>query len=328
MELLKELVFCHATPGDERAVAEVLKREWQACGWSVEALGHYAVLARSPQWQESRPTVMFCAHMDAPGFIMQSLDDSHSGEAVTLGYPHKDDDSGPVPVAVKTVDGIVNGMIDGSDKNWLVTCDEDTRLSRGDRLCFMPQFEVDSDNDQIHATAMDNRVGCWFLARLPRLLQEQTPSVNVIVAATAQEEMTGFGAAVLAAHAVADLTLCLDATYTSLEQGVWLGDGPVLTVTDKSTLQSPELCRALEELCSSWDIMLQEEIYNYSGTDAKAFPQAGASQPVLAVLVPSDGNHTPLETVNLQDLRMLEALLLKFCTDVTGVTRLKTAWSF
>lgn len=327
MDLLKELIFCHATPGDEREVAEVLKREWQSCGWPVEALGHYAILAKSPQWQADRPTVMFCAHMDAPGFILQSVGNVFTGGAiaVTLGYPHKEEDKA-VAVAIKTANGIVGGTIDDADDDWHVDCCE--RVSRGDRLCFKPRFAVDNEQMLIQATALDNRVGCWQLARLPRLLQEQTQAVNVIVAATAQEEMTGFGADVLAANVTADLTICLDATYTSEEQEVRLGDGPVLTVSDKSTLQSPEVCRALEELCKSWEVRLQEEIYNYSGTDAKAFPEAGATQLVLAILVPSEGNHTPLEMASLKDLRMLETLLLKLCTDASGVAKLQQAWSF
>lgn len=332
LSLLRELVFCHATPGDERAVADLLKREWTACGWSVESLGHYAVVARSPEWDDARPTVMYCAHMDSPGFIIQSVQEDGSGWTAKLGHPSSAQK--PAAAAIKTRHGIIRGTVytnvlfsdDGTPSENTVEAEPRQQLSRGDRVCYAPNYSKRAG--LIHANALDNRVGCWALAVLPRLLGATARVCNVVLAGTAQEEMTGFGANVLAARVPADLTICLDATYTSAEQHITLGGGVVLTVSDKSTLQSPELCAALEQLCAGWNIPLQEEYYDYSGTDARAFPVAGAPQPVLAVLVPSEGNHSPRETIAEADLEALMTLLSRLCTDASALPALTQAWNF
>jgi putative aminopeptidase FrvX len=58
---------------------------------------------------------------------------------------------------------------------------------------------------------------------------------------------------------------------------------------------------------------LQTEVYNYSGTDARAFPHQGLPAPVYALLLPTRGNHTPTETAHVADLHawldLLHALL-------------------
>lgn len=320
LSLLRELVFCHATPGDERAVANLLKREWDACGWSTESLGHYAVFARSPKWNPARPTVMFCAHLDSPGYIVQSILDDGSGVCARLGHPAEATE--PTAVAIKTHAGVIRGKICEN----IVIPEKGKTLSRGDRLCYTPNYSL--RNGFINANALDNRVGCWALAVLPRLLENAQFACNVVLAGTAQEEMTGFGADVLAARVPADLTICLDATYADEPQGITLGGGVVLTVSDKSTLQSPELCAALEDLCAKWEVPLQEDYYDYSGTDARAFPTAGAPQPVLAILVPSEGNHSPKERIAEKDLQSLMTLLSSFCTDSSALPALSQAWNF
>ena len=52
-------------------------------------------------------------------------------------------------------------------------------------------------------------------------------------------------------------------------------------------------------------IPLQTEVYNYSGTDSRAFPHAGLSCPVYALLLPTTGNHSPCEEGNLNDAAAL-----------------------
>jgi putative aminopeptidase FrvX len=118
------------------------------------------------------------------------------------------------------------------------------------------------------------------------------PAVNVVLAATASEEFGGFGAAVLASRVQADLVICLDATYADKKQGVRLGGGPVLTLSDASVLIGRPVWNVLERLSQAWELPLQTEIYNSSGTDARAFPAQGSLAPVLPLLVASEQSFT------------------------------------
>jgi len=98
---------------------------------------------------------------------------------------------------------------------------------------------------------------------------------RIVLGATAAEEMGGFGAAVLARHVQPDLAIVLDATYEAPAQGVRLGGGPVLTLSDASVLLAPARRDRVAAALAAAGVPLQTEVYNYSGTDARAFPLQG-----------------------------------------------------
>jgi putative aminopeptidase FrvX len=109
-----------------------------------------------------------------------------------------------------------------------------------------------------------------------------------------------------------DLVVCLDATYEAPEQGVCLGKGPVLTLSDASVLLSVEVRDRVLAWAEANGLPLQTEVYNYSGTDARAFPQQGLPARVLPVLLPTRGNHTPVETASVADLESWFRFVLAF----------------
>lgn len=320
LEQLRRLCACGSTPGDERQLGLLVASAWRDAGWQPECLGRYAIFARSPEWLPDRPTVMICAHLDSPGFIVDGVDEAQcEAHCVPLGHPHEPDED--VPVCLRGRDGAeYAGLL----------CDHavirSERLPQlGDRVWFAPQFQL--EDELLRSPFLDNRVGCWALCQLSaRLGRGGRQQVNVILAATGQEEMTGFGAAVLANRVQADLVVCLDATYANEGQSVRLGGGSVLTVSDKSTLQSPETVSWLTQLFASWQLPLSLEVYNYSGTDASAFPKAGVASPVLALLLPTEGNHSPVETCHVADLASYVEMCACFGEDGAAVRRLCRYW--
>jgi putative aminopeptidase FrvX len=183
-------------------------------------------------------------------------------------------------------------------------------IRHGDRVCFACQPALRGDT--LTAPFLDNRLGCWLLMELaPRLRDWRTPW-QIILAATGSEEFGGFGASVLAGQVRADLVIVLDATYASREQQVDLGGGPVLTLSDASVLLTPERRDQIMDRLAAAGIPLQTEVYNFSGTDARAFPRMGQTCPVLPLLLPTTGNHSPCETADLRDADHLLAALLHF----------------
>ena len=322
--MLKNLVGCHSTPGDEDDVAKLLLGQWSQAGWTCQRHGRYAISATSPKWHDDWLTVMICAHMDSPGFIVQSV---NAGRivAVTLGGISADSADGAA-VTVKTASGTVPARVwamPDRPGNFQVICHPP--ISRGDRICFTPSFKATPED--ITAPFLDNRLGCHQLVLLAEAFSsmasaDSPQAVNIVLAATAQEEFTGFGAAVLANACKADLVICLDATYADEEQGVLLGNGPVLTISDKSVILGQQQAECILELCRRWCLPLQTEVYNYSGTDARAFPQQGCDTPVYPILLPTTGNHSPNETVRSNDIHTLQKLLANLCNDPEAVKAL------
>ena len=320
LNCLFDLLKCHATPGDEDEVATRLLHTWKAAGWETQSLGRYAVTAiREPDGVTANTqTVLICAHMDSPGFIVQSVNDDGSANAVNIGYPHFEEEN--VAVVVKQADGHkISATLDNhAEQQQEYTLTASSPLMRGDRVCYAAEPSV--HDGIIESPFLDNRLGCFTLCEIANSIKSS--NLRVMLAATSGEEFTGFGASVLAAHCKPDLVICLDATYEAEEQNVLIGNGPVLTVTDKSVLLGQKTVESIKRHCAAWDIPLQTEIYNFSGTDARAFPSQGVTAPVLPILIPTTGNHTPLETAAMQDIEALNNLLFKLCADKTAVTSL------
>jgi len=320
-DTLKRLIAAHSTPGDEGAVAEILRQCWRRSGWKVEDLGKYALTAKKLQkTAEKRPRLLICAHMDSPGFIVdrpgweefEGADGSRSVNIVLLGSPSFEGEA--VEARLKCRNGVFSGRIiktnteeeDNPEFCFEITKDgaEKTDLCIGDRVCYAPL--ISSEGDLIKAPFLDNRLGCWMLTQLAELEPGWNQRYEVVLGAAGSEEMTGFGAQVLAAEVDADLVIVLDATYEAEEQGVKLGDGAVVTLSDASVLLDPVTRDHIMQIMGDAGVPIQFEVYNYSGTDARAFPMQGRCAPVLALLVPSRGNHSPCETVHSTDLQSWE----------------------
>jgi len=323
-DTFNKLIAAHSTPGDEGAVAEILRQCWRQSGWEVDNLGEYALTANKPQTKTAkRPRLLICAHMDSPGFIVdrpgwkesKETNGSRSVNIVPLGSPSFEGTA--VEAQLKCRNGVFSGRIiktDIEDEDNPAFCFEIAKddatgmdLCIGDRVCYAPL--ISSEGDLIKAPFLDNRLGCWMLTQLAKLEPGWNQRYEIVLGAAGSEEMTGFGAQVLAAEVNADLVIVLDATYEAEAQGVKLGAGAVVTLSDASVLLNPGTRDHIMQIMGDAGVPIQFEVYNYSGTDARAFPMQGRSAPVLALLMPSRGNHSPCETAHSADLQSWEAAI-------------------
>ncbi len=307
-DLLVELLQAHATPGDEGEVSAILEREWRGAGLTVCRHGKYAVSATAADTGASDlPVLLVCAHMDSPGFAV----DAFTEDGVRL-----------VPLGGALFDGgVANGVLktSGGHRPIQIVCIEDAEVagscrylattdcadvSRGDRACFtsVPTIE---DDGRIASAFLDNRLGCWILCEIGARVGRLASRYRIVLGATACEEIGGFGAPVLAREIQPNAVVCVDATYEDEQQNVLVGSGPVLTLSDASVILSPATRDSFLSMFQSARLPLQTEVYNYSGTDSRAFPHAGLTCPVYALLLPTTGNHSPCEEGNLNDAAAL-----------------------
>lgn len=313
IDILRELVACHSTPGDEGQVRAVLERAWRAAGWSRRGHGDFAVQATRPgASRRGQPHLLIAAHMDSPGFAVDRLPSPTDRQArPAVGFTRLGGAAFPgrtAGITVMTAAGPVAMTLRKSaldESNWdfsgRIGAAAAAHIRHGDRACFAG--ELRQHGHELAAPFLDNRLGCWLVAELPRLSATWSRHWRITVAATACEELGGFGAAVLASRLrpAPDLVVVVDATYEAPEQNVRLGGGPVLTLSDASVLLSPARRDAVAGLFLKAGVPLQTEVYNYSGTDARAFPHQGLAAPVLPLLLPTRGNHTPREIAHLAD---------------------------
>jgi putative aminopeptidase FrvX len=315
LTLLKKLIYCHSTPGEEDELMSLMAREWQKQALSCYSLGRYAIIAQRTPLATKKPHILFCAHADSPGYIVQAIKNKKAC-AIPLGGASFTEDK--CKAIIKTSDEkkykiTLRKSDDLGESEVVFNIPKNAVVSKGDRIAFAPTF-TETEDGFLEAPFFDNRVGCFLLCELQKNLAENCP-YNISFAVTAAEEFTGFGADVLANHLQADLVICLDATYTSEEQEVFHNKGPVLTLSDKSILVGSKNKKLLEEYCRKWKLPLQSEVYNFSGTDARAFPQAGNLAIILPLLIPSEGNHSPIEQIAKKDLENTAKMLMKISTE-------------
>ncbi len=310
--LLQTLLHTHATPGDEHEIAELLAAAWQRSGLATRHLGARAVYADSAP-RSRKPVLLIAAHMDACGFAVDRFLARGFG-LTALGYPSVTKAS--TPAVLKTRAGLVEGTVrrtlhEGSPSTFSFHPKSKTCLDvrHGDRVAFAPSFA--RDGQTIASPFLDNRLGCWVLTLLAPMLRTWTSPYRIVLGATSSEEMCGHGAPALAHELRPHATLILDTTYANPDQRVKCGKGPVLTLSDASTLLSLNVRDHFIDLFKNASLPLQTEVYNFSGTDAKAFPLAGLPGPVVPLLLPTTGNHSALETAHLDDVdTLLRALPL------------------
>jgi endoglucanase len=320
--ILQKLIACHSTPGDEGEVREALSAGWRASGWTVQTHGAYAVTARDECGEPGRPVLLICAHMDSPGYAVDrlTLPAGRTPGTVRLGVTElgSPDFAGPsAPAVLKTRRGRFGGLLragavnEDGERDIVFELGGDAAAQaetrHGDRACFAPK--VTREGSLLEGPFLDNRLGCWMLLRLADAARAWRTRYEIVLGATASEELCGFGARVLAAQVRPDSVIVLDTTYESETQGVRLGGGPVLTLSDTSVLLGPDVRDRVTELMAAAGVPLQTEVYNFSGTDARAFPQLGLTCPVLPLLVPTRGNHGPVETADARDVEAWQAAI-------------------
>ncbi len=306
---LLDLVALHGTPGDETDVNNFLTQELENLGCEVTKHGNYAISATVAPINPELPTILVCGHTDSPGFIVDGL---HGDKLSIVKIGGASFDGASTPSVVKTSSShwpSTIHKIENEDGETIYKCDRVSGVKLGDRVCYKSSPVID-ENGLLKAPFLDNRVGCYMLLELAKYFHGKELPFNLVLGANGTEEMCGFGAKILGQAIQPDFVICLDATYCNKSQDIAKGKGPVITLSDASALLSIEQRENLLELFYDFGIKVQTEVYNYSGTDAKAFPNLGLPCPVIPLLLPTDGNHSPIEVCDIEDLEtMLEAVI-------------------
>lgn len=331
-DLLTKLISIPGLSGYEAPVRQVIAAAWEPlCDrLSVSRLGSLHAFKRG--WgEEPRPSVLLAAHMDAIGLMVAGVEGEFlrlsaiggldprvlpgqpvvvHGRRELLGVivqPPKHllpptAQSGPVPLEYLLVDvGLSARQVRAS-------------VTVGDLVSFA-QPPIEMGEHLIAGHSLDNRASVVALTHCLELLQGRAHIWDVWAVATAQEEETLGGAATSAFDLQPDLAIAVDVTWAQgpetpkhkafpLGEGIPLGWGPNI---------HPGLHRAVKETAERLEIPVHlEPMPRHSGTDAYALQTARQGVPTLVVSIPLRYMHTPVEMVDLRDIRRAGRLLAEF----------------
>lgn len=192
------------------------------------------------------------------------------------------------------------------------------KIKVGDYATFATSFLVlaeDAGWPTVRGKAFDDRAGCAVLVAL--LKRERLP-VDLFAVFTVQEEVGLRGARVVAHRIHPDAafalegTLCDDLPRPPDEDSApvtRLGDGPAITLMDRSVVAHPGLMALLQETAAVGNIAIQYKAPGLGSTESGVTHLAHSGVPSATVSVPCRYIHGPAAILNLNDLNATVQLM-------------------
>lgn len=340
MELLKELSEAFGPSGYEKEVRQVLRRalEGYADRMWVDALGNLHVVREGTS--PNRLRVLLAAHMDEIGLMVVGHDDS--GELRIRAIGGIDDRVLPgaqVWVGTERIPGVIGlkpvHLLEQGEDEKVVRIDqllvdigakgkeEAQRLAPlGTPMVFATRFEP--VGALVKGKSFDDRAGCAVLAELVR--GERLPH-DLHAVFTVQEEVGLRGARVAAYAARPDCAFALEGTIADdlpkkkdVSPTSELGNGPAITVMDRTFIAHRGLVRLLVETAEALGIPYQFKQPGIGGTDSGAMHLAREGIPCGTVAVPCRYIHSPVSLLSPADLENTVRLMRESLSRLTRAT--------
>jgi putative aminopeptidase FrvX len=345
-ELLERLLTTPGPSGHERAAAAVW-REAAADFGEVEGdvLGSSRV--RVPG-TAGGPSLALVGHIDEIGLVVTHPGDDGFAALRPLGGfdPHV---AVGQRVEVLTRDGALSGVVvarrqkrrRGEERKPLEYDDLvlDVGAKDGDELRGLVRpgdavvwhgAPLALRGNRLASRSVDNRMGCYVALEAARRLAEQGGAPGDVTAVAAvQEEVGDYAGSRTSAFAMEpDVALAIDVTHATDIRGgdpedegkVELGGGPVLT---RGPSLHPDVFERLHDAAEAEGIPFAVEVSRGTTyTDADAFYLSRRGIATGLVSVPLRYMHSPIETVDLDDIEQAVRLIVAFAL------RLKPGVSF
>ena len=326
---LEELTNLPGVSGNEEAVKAFIYDQVKEQGHELieDAMGNLMVIKRCKDKaagkEKAVKKVMLSAHMDEVGFMVSEITEQGMLKFVQAGGV----DEKILPgLLLKVGEGALPAVcFEGEglflDIGAMSREEAMEKVSLGDYVTFASPFQT-LGNRRVKAKAFDDRVGCAILLEL---LMEDYP-FDLYACFTVQEEI-GLRGSEVAAHRVApqlafvvEGTTCSDLSHVDpLDVSSRLGEGPVISILDKSTYYHQGLHRAIKNLAQKEKIKLQIKNTFTGGNDAGKIQRANEGTLVAVVSLPIRYIHSPTSVMSLFDyeesLKLLTSMLTKINFD-------------
>ena len=348
LALLEDLSRAVGISGHEEALRRRLREAFEP--WCdqlrVDRLGNVIALrqarparrAREPAGAGRPPRVMLAAHMDEIGLMVTRVEPGGFLRVAPVGGVNVQVLLGQV-VQVHAAQGPLPGMV-GLKPPHLSGRDEMKRFPRWDELFVdlgLPEEEVRRQvqvgdlasvaaqprrlvGGRLAGKALDNRAGVAVLHEALRQLARLHHAADVYAVATVQEEVGLRGAMTSAFGIVPDVGVAVDVTFArqrgvgEAEAPAELGRGPVIA---RGANMHPRVAQRLLETARAHGVPHQLEVIpGRSGTDAWVLQVSQGGVATGLVSVPLRYMHSPVEVLDVEDVRQAGRLLAHFCAEV------------
>lgn len=318
--LLKELCLINGISGDEADVRAFITDKIKGhCEYHTDNLGNLICFKKGKTAPNKK--IMVAAHMDEVGFIITSIKNDGTLTFATVGGIDTSVIIGrQVTVGKNKINGVIGSTaihnlsaeerdkapkigslyidIGAADKN-----EAQQNVQLGDNVCFNSDY-IKFGDKYIKSKAIDDRAGCAIMIKLI----QQDLKYDTYFVFNVQEEIGLRGSTVSAFSVQPDIAVVLEATTASDIDGVFgekkvcsLGNGPVVSFMDRSTIYDKELYRIAFETANKEEIPCQTKTMIAGGNDSGAIHISGSGVRTIAVSVPCRYLHSPSCVISSHD---------------------------
>jgi len=179
---------------------------------------------------------------------------------------------------------------------------------------------IEMPDDSVSGKAFDDRVGCLVIIEvLKRLAKLGDHKSSVAMNFAVAEEIGGRGARTGAYTLEPDVALALECTSAGDMPGIpphksptTLGQGPAVTVADRTLIVHPKVLAALEAVAKNKKIPYQYKQPLGGGTDGGPISQSRKGVPTGVVSVPCRYIHSAISLLRISDIKATIDLVYEF----------------
>ncbi|HOJ95404.1 MAG TPA: M42 family metallopeptidase [Methanospirillum sp.] len=334
-ELLKKLSDAHGLSGFEGNIKEIIRKELD--GYvdeiSEDRLGNLIAVKKG-----TGLSVMIASHMDEIGLMVQYIDEKgfikfvgiggwfnptlHTQRVILHGT------KGPVPGVIGSKPPHVMTPEDRKKEIKMEDLFIDVGAASAEEVAALgieigtpvtiEQELIRLANERVTGKALDNRVGVLVLIET---LKRMKTTMTIYGVFTVQEEVGLKGAKVSAFALQPDIAIATDVTIpgdhpgvTKKEASVEMGKGPVLVLASASgrgLLADNRLVTWLRSAGDRMKIPYQLEVGDGGNTDASIINLVRDGIPSIPLSVATRYIHSPVEVVDLKDVKATIELLVE-----------------
>ena len=314
IEYLRKFMLAQGVSGDEGDVAAIIAKEIAPYVDDVytDAMGS---LIAHKKGREGAKKLMFAAHMDEIGFMVNYITDE--------GYLRVSKMGGINFTVASVSDGVFKSGLRGvlvpeartavqnySPEKVYVDIgaknkkDAERRVKIGD-TCSVVSGLYHLMGSRVCGRPIDNRIGCYMLYEVAKRLTKCENDTYFVF--TCQEEVGVRGAKTSAYAINPDYGCAVDIggsgdVINSAPFEVVLGKGPAIKIKDGMVICHREVVEMMKEIADEKKIKYQLEVLESSGTDTCMIQQARGGAKAGAISVPTRYGHSEVETIDMNDV--------------------------
>ena len=314
IEYLRKFMLAQGVSGDEGEIADLIAKEIAPYVDEVykDAMGS---LIAHKKGREGAKKLMFAAHMDEIGFMVNYITDEGYLRVSKMGginfaaasFSHVVFKNGLHGVIVPEARTAVQNYssekvyvdIGAKDKK-----DAEKRVKIGD-TCSVVSALYHLAGSRVCGRPIDNRIGCYMLYEVAKRLQSCENDTYFVF--TCQEEVGVRGAKTSAYAIDPDYGVAVDIggsgdVINAAPFAVVLGEGPAIKIKDGMVICHRDVVDLMKKTAADKKIKYQLEILESGGTDTCMLQQARGGCKAGAISVPTRYGHSEVETIDMKDV--------------------------